>query len=902
MLLLVVFFTIILIINVNFIDALAVRGLKGDLWADKIFGKRDFGENSPRKVVPYKLHSPGGVIVDRSVNPGRAYIWDAGNNRIVGIDLATCYAKDTDEPCIADIIIGQPSGTDYGACNQDASFSDFPNRKPASATSLCGVGEWTHTTLEDKSFTSMAVDVEGNLYVADTLNNRVLKYNSPFTTDTVADEVWGQNDFTGNLCNRTGGYLVSSTPPTNNTLCFLSIGGTGSGVTLDNLGNLWVADGGNNRIIRFPVSAGVISKTADIVIGQADFTTGGDYSNGTGLNQLASPSSIGFDNTGNLYVADRGNNRILKYSTPLSSSMSGTIILEDTDFHDYILFLQMVPAGDGFFTFEQSGSTSFFNKRDLTGTKVVDEFSYWNPGGGSIGIDANGSVLTGSYVYGNGIIKHNYDSDLNTFVIERDLFAPPGSYNETSFDRLEQGGWAGLVVLSNGQLVVTDNRLLFWDNPLTLANGAAPSGYVGGSSDVDLSLGYNILAVDSSDRIYVKTGIGEIEVFQGPLNSGSTPFLTISGTLDLAGGGSIAFPNFNGMAISENSEFLWLTDGFNNRAIRIRNPLTAPVVDIVLGQEDIVGTECNRGLPDSTIYTLCNPGAVKFDKYNNLYISDHFFELYGNYRILMFKPELFPAAPSTVIFDLPATKEFPWLIYSFASFEQAFDNSNRMVIGFNPYTAERFLKYFDYPASYNVSNPSDTQFAIPSGSLNDFYGWPFALSFDSNDNLYVYDTNRGKVLVYLQPFINMPVISQVTAVPALTTDSTPLYTFYASKPGTISYGGTCASATTVAVEGNNQIEFNTLAPGTYSNCTVTITDDHMNISNILNVNTFTVTTTAYLRRLQGDFNNDGIVNLSDLSILASFWGQNVVNADANDDGTVGISDLSIVALNWLQTI
>lgn len=889
----------------NKVSAAAVRGEKFDLWADKVFGKRDFGENSPRKVVPYKLHTPGGVVVDRSVSPGRAYIWDSGNNRIVGINLSTCYSTEITESCIADVIIGQPSGTDYGACNQDASFSDYPNRKPASATSLCGIGEWTHTTLEDKSFTSMATDPEGNLYVADSLNHRVLKFISPFTTDTVADQVWGQDNFTGNYCNKTGGYLEAAPSPDGSSLCFSSIGGGGSGVFVDSTGNLWVADGGNNRVLRFPFSGGSISSSADLVIGQSSFTNGGDYSYGTGLNQFSSPSSIGMDNAGNLYVTDEGNNRVLKFVPPFSNGMSGTLLMDSSDFHDRILSIQMTPLGDGFFTSEHSGFTNFFNKRDLNGNTLVDEFSYWNPGGGSIGIDANGSILTGSYVYGNGIIKHDYDVDLNTFVITRDLFPTPASYNETSADRLEQGGWAGMVVLSNGQLVVTDNRMLFWNNALNLASGAAPDGYVGGSSAVDVTPGFNILAVDETDRIFVKNGSGEIEVYQGPLTLSSTPILTITGTLNLTGGGTIGFPNFNGMAVNSDSTHLWLTDGFNNRAIRIRNPLTSPIVDIVIGQEDISGNECNRGLTFPTtapINTLCNPGAVKLDKYNNLYISDHFFELSGNYRILMFSADILPASPSTVLFDLSASKEFPWDLYSFASFEPAFDSTNRMVIGFNPYSQQRFLRYFNNPVSFNPSNPSDNQFAIPDGSLNDFYGWPFALTFDSNDNLFVYDTNRGKIMVYYQPFITAPVLSLVTPVSTVTVDTSPPFTFNTNKAGTLTFGGACSSSITTAVLGNNTISLNTLSPGTYSNCTLFLTDDHSNQSNIINLNTFQITTVAAQRKLSGDFNNDGQVNLQDLSILAAFWNQNVTNADANGDNKVNISDLSIVAQNWLQNV
>lgn len=44
-------------------------------------------------------------------------------------------------------------------------------------------------------------------------NHRVLNYNSPFTTDTIADEVWGQADFFGNLCNRVTNYFGPGGPP-----------------------------------------------------------------------------------------------------------------------------------------------------------------------------------------------------------------------------------------------------------------------------------------------------------------------------------------------------------------------------------------------------------------------------------------------------------------------------------------------------------------------------------------------------------------------------------------------------------------------------------------------------------------------------------------------------------------
>jgi heat shock protein HslJ len=69
------------------------------------------------------------------------------------------------------------------------------------------------------------------------------------------------------------------------------------------------------------------------------------------------------------------------------------------------------------------------------------------------------------------------------------------------------------------------------------------------------------------------------------------------------------------------------------------------------------------------------------------------------------------------------------------------------------------------------------------------------------------------------------ILKEVTAVETPTTDTTPKYTFSSTKAGTITYGGSCSSSTTVAVTGNNTITLNTLSDGTYSDCTITVTDN-----------------------------------------------------------------------------
>ena len=66
------------------------------------------------------------------------------------------------------------------------------------------------------------------------------------------------------------------------------------------------------------------------------------------------------------------------------------------------------------------------------------------------------------------------------------------------------------------------------------------------------------------------------------------------------------------------------------------------------------------------------------------------------------------------------------------------------------------------------------------------------------------------------------VLKEVTAVPSLTTDNTPDYTFSSNIAGTIKYGGSCSSRTTTVRQGNNTITLDSLSDGTYSDCTIIV--------------------------------------------------------------------------------
>ncbi|MCE9643115.1 MAG: Ig-like domain repeat protein [Candidatus Andersenbacteria bacterium] len=107
-----------------------------------------------------------------------------------------------------------------------------------------------------------------------------------------------------------------------------------------------------------------------------------------------------------------------------------------------------------------------------------------------------------------------------------------------------------------------------------------------------------------------------------------------------------------------------------------------------------------------------------------------------------------------------------------------------------------------------------------------------------------YSSSTSSAITQVMTDTTAPTLSEVTAVTTPTSDSTPNYTFNTNEAGTITYGGSCSSATTSATSGNNTITFSTLSNGTYSNCTITVTDASSNASSALAVTTFTVDATA----------------------------------------------------------
>jgi len=106
--------------------------------------------------------------------------------------------------------------------------------------------------------------------------------------------------------------------------------------------------------------------------------------------------------------------------------------------------------------------------------------------------------------------------------------------------------------------------------------------------------------------------------------------------------------------------------------------------------------------------------------------------------------------------------------------------------------------------------------------------------------------NASKPLVVTEFSIDTiaPIILEINAIHTPSNNTTPYYSFTTSEVGSIAYGGRCLSTTTNAKKGYNTVKFNTLEEGSYSDCTITVTDVAGNRSTPIAVTAFSIDTTA----------------------------------------------------------
>lgn len=234
--------------------------------AEAVFGQQDFFGSSSG-LSASKLNDPLRVYVDKN---GTLWVSDYLNNRVLRFDNASSRLSGA----AADGVLGQV---------------DFLTSSAGTSSSKL------------KGPVGVFVDDNGNLWITDRLNHRVLMFENASSkpNGALADKVIGQQDFISG----TSGLSASRM---NRPM----------GVYLDKKDILWVCEDDNNRVLRFDnISKKGNGANADGVLGQPDFVTNQKNYSRNGVSNLR---GVFGDDAGRIYLVDESNHRIVIFNNAAS--------------------------------------------------------------------------------------------------------------------------------------------------------------------------------------------------------------------------------------------------------------------------------------------------------------------------------------------------------------------------------------------------------------------------------------------------------------------------------------------------------------------------------------------------------------------------------------------------------
>ena len=571
-----------------------------------------------------------------------------------------------------------------------------------------------------------AMDPAGRIWVSDTSNNRLLRYSPPFSTGMSADLVLGQADYVSALGNQ-GGAVAANT---------LNMPGP---LTFDAAGNLWVVDTYNHRAVRynFPI---VSAAAASVVLGQPGFTSGLlNAGVGPGANTLATPSGIVVDATGGVWVGDTVNNRVLRYPAPVTSGMSATLVLGQSNLTNR--------------TANQGGAVGANTLNQPAGLALDAAGALWvadqNNHRAVRFSPAFSTNMSATRVLGQPDFVHNTDDLVNARGFHNPWFVAVDSVHNRAF--VSDGGNA---------------RVLWWNNASSLATGRPADGVLG-QQDFNSNASAPItahsfgeplgLAVDPSGALWVVDDAGNrVLRFSPPFSTGMSADLVL-GQAGFTTGAAASPPtaaSFNApysIAV-DSTGAVFVGDFSNGRVLRYRAPFSNGMsADLVLGQAGFgapVTSPLGAGL-------LLGPGGLAFDRAGALWAADA-----TAARVLRYSPPFSTGKAADLVLGQPdfASSGGPLTPNSRSlSYPQgiAFDAAGDVWVGdmlntraleyAPPFSrgmaASRVLGQPDFASNDNTFGPS---------GLNN----PAGLFVDAGNNLWVVDDASSRVLKFSGPDVN----------------------------------------------------------------------------------------------------------------------------------------------------
>jgi len=585
---------------------------------------QNYGDGGP--ATSAVLYDPLGVALDST---GNVYIADPGENRIRKVTAAT------------GIISTVAGSSSYGFSGDG--------------------GPATSAGLGDPA--GLAIDSAGDIYIAD--GNRIREV---FASSSYIFTIAGSGSY---------GFGGDGGPATSAAL----YPGYPTGVAVDSADNLYIADGGNNRIRKVAAGTGIISTVA------GDYFFGYSGDGGPAIDaELNFPNGVSVDKNGNLYISDAGNYVIREVSTappllphytpaPVFSVQPGTYFISQT-----VALTSTLAGATIYYTTDGStptaSSTPYAEPITVAESQIINAIAF-SPGyqpssvargvysitavsspeiltvaGDSVpGYQGDGGVATAAELnQPRGVALDSagniYIADLNNNRI-RKVAASTGIITTIAGNGTAgysgDGGPAtsaelnqpyGVAADAAGNIYIADslnNRIREISASTRIITTVAGNGLYDSSGDGGLATNASLsepygVAVDSAGNIYIadtnSCKIRKVTASTGIItNVAGVAFSCFySGDGGLATGATLAFP----YAVAVNSSGnIYIADTENER-IREVNAGTG-IISTVAGN----GTQGYGGDGGPATSALLNfPEGVAVDSFGNIYIGE-----FQNYRL-----------------------------------------------------------------------------------------------------------------------------------------------------------------------------------------------------------------------------------------------------------------------------
>ncbi len=460
----------------------------------------------------------------------------------------------------------------------------------------------------------VATDSTGNLYIADLSNNVIRKVNAGTgVISTVAGNGYGAPP---SYYPNDGGYSGDGGPATNAELYHPEA------VTVDSAGNIYIADTQNQVIRKVTASNGIITT----VVGNGNATcssVGGDGGPATNA-ALCNPTGVSVDSSGNLYIADRSFSRIqiatVSSAPPATQTAAPTFTVEAGTYAipQTVTITDSTPGAAIYVTLD--GSTPSTAGAGYNGTINVS---------GSVTIKAiavapgylTSTPITAAYTITSPPLS------VITTVAGNGVFGFSGAGGAAT--SAELGYPTGVAVDKTGNLYFTDRENnVIWEvsattGVISIIGGTGTQGYSGDGGPATNAQFFNPtgIVLDSENNLYIadtyNNRIRKITASTGMITTvaGQGGF----GNPDDVGDGGPATAAYLGTPaglVLDKSGNLYIADTYDDR-VRMVSASTG-IISTVAGN----GTYVYSGDGgQATSAELDYPNAVAIDTFGNLYIS-----------------------------------------------------------------------------------------------------------------------------------------------------------------------------------------------------------------------------------------------------------------------------------------